>query len=102
MGNYKIIVIGPGWTKDVDAGPKAPSTNYVAVCALNREGKFAAHYAPSKKGWWLYDVREAVRAMSSAGFREWQNVVRLDRVFPNEDAAVMYAMMQLGKQPATS
>jgi hypothetical protein len=72
---------------------KAPQTRTVVGFVLSRKALFGTRYFPSRKGWMLYDCRQAVKVPlpypQHADYVGWQ---RSERVYPTEDAAVMHAI----------
>lgn len=78
----------------------APGPSRFCAWAKKLRLDLVVRYYPSKRGWMVSDVRKARKATLVA--REiWlsRSIKRFDRVFPNEDSAVMWAMIQTGAAP---
>lgn len=69
----------------------APTSIHMARWAAGKKVQIVIRYYPSRKGWAIHDVRGARRIMSLRR-DTWTGVKRHERYFPNEDAAIMYAL----------
>lgn len=99
-----MIAVAAGRTHLVSC-TNAPTANHIGRLADTKNADFVVRYYPSKKAWMVTDARERRKFMLSGGRRvvwDAKSMPRLDRLFPHEDAAVMWAMMQCGVQPETT
>lgn len=99
---YKIIGIAPGRTIEgwMDGAPSD-----ARLCQwgkfYRREVQFVIRYFPSMNGWAVLDIRNALQVVLRAkGISIWKGQKRHSVYFPNEDAAVMWAMHQTGTEIA--
>lgn len=78
----------------------APGPHRLCAWAKARYLDLVVRYYPSKRGWMVSDLRKAVRC-GLVGHSPWdsRSIKRFDRVFPNEDSAVMFAMHKTGITP---
>ncbi len=99
---YRMIGVSPGRTVE---RPKAtaPTPAQMATFADVNKVDFVVRYYPSKKAWMANDMRKRRKMNLRSGRVVWdsRSVLRHDRKFPNEDAAVVWAMTQLGVAPVT-
>lgn len=95
---YQIVIILPGGGTKLRGWGSAPTDSMIIKWAVNLKGVAVTRYFPSKKGWVLIDVRAAVYGGPSGvgGHGFWSGHKRLERVFPSQEAAVMYAMHCFG------
>lgn len=78
----------------------APPDSRLCAWGQPRGCGFVVRYMPSRKGWIVLDIRSVrARQFGTHGQTGWFGHVRLERVYPNEDAAIMHAMTILGQQP---
>jgi len=78
----------------------APTPAQIATFADLRHAQFVTRFYPTKGGWLVTDVRKRRRQAFFSGKTVWdvRSLHRFDKVFPSEDAAVMWAMHQTGTQ----
>ena len=90
---YVVIAITRGGVTKSKTHVVAPSDTYVVEFALRHKARYVTRYFPSKRGWVLFDVTNAVGfAPPSAKYVSYNGVVRGERIYPTEDAVVMHAI----------
>lgn len=101
VGTYKIIAIGPGHTIE-RTRQGAPNDSWIVGWAMLKKKQFVTRYYPSRKGWLVIDCRRAIEVTAAGRYKHIVGHNRInDRVFPHENAAVMFAMSLLGYQVPT-
>lgn len=80
----------------------APSDALLCDWGKSRGCSFVVRYFPTKKGWTALDIRNARQStpIPPNNYVIWRGQVRLPRIYPSEDAAVMHAMAILNIQPS--
>jgi hypothetical protein len=80
----------------------APTPAQIATFAEIMRAQFVTRFYPTKGGWLVTDVRKRCKTFNRFGNGKtvWdvRSLHRFDRVFPSENAAVMWAMIQTGTQ----
>lgn len=97
---YKIVGVAPN---RVWEGRMTGSPSDYRLCAWGKQSnvQFVIRFFPTRKGWGVLDIRRAFpRALASKKITIWRGHQRHDTYFPNEDAAVMWAMHHCGVEPA--
>ena len=82
----------------------APNDAYLCRRGKTAHAAFAIRYFPSKKGWVVLDIRQAVEVSLIAQnhpIKTFRGHVRLPKLYPTADAAIMVAMHKLGCAPET-
>lgn len=98
---YKIVAIGAGRTIERKR-TGAPNDAWMVQWAMLKKMQFVTRYWPSRKGWMVIDCRKAIKVGWRGNFTQIVGHSRMnDRVFPHENAAVMFAMSLLGYHPPT-
>lgn len=95
--SYKIIYVARGQTTQ-NFHDGAPPENYLCSSGARRKAAAVIRFFPSRKGWVVLDIREAVTVginVPGRGPLITYKGQRRSKPFPNEDAAVMYAMALL-------
>ena len=96
---YRMVAVAPNatFTRNVQ---NAPTPAQIATFAEIRSAHFVVRYYPSKKGWMVTDVRQRREINLRQGRTVWdtRSLVRHPKVFPSEDAAVMWAMHHTGTE----
>ncbi len=81
----------------------APTEAWMCQRGKERGASFVIRYFPKYKGWRTLDIRKAQNfRMSNEKVSIWRGQRRGQRIWPNEDAAVMACMTLLGAQPELS
>lgn len=98
---YPVVYIDPNgrcW-RTVFRG--SPDTRYVLERGQDKRAHYAVRFWPSKRGYRVLDMRDAKNLMPDvrATFSRWVGHRWSDRIYPNEDAAVMHCMAILNSQP---
>ena len=94
VATYKIIGVHADgrtrvWSKLVGA------PNDAWLCSRGTSYKCGAmvRYMPSRKGWTVTDVRHAQHVIPlNFSYSKWVGYSRSPRIFPTEEAAVMFAI----------
>lgn len=96
-GPYKLIGVAPSRTTSTQHR-NAPTNHQMAAYADRNGLHFVIRYYPTRKGWMVLDVRNRRRMDLHNRKSVWvsKSLARHPRVFPSEDAAVMWAMHQTG------
>ena len=102
MARYKRIGITKDgkiieWTPHRDG---APNEAWLIAWGKERYCAIVIRYFPSRKGWRLIDIRNAVqKSVGYKSYPQWFGQVRGTRYYPTEDAAVMAAIHMLQREP---
>lgn len=74
----------------------APKESYLCSWAFANKFAMVVRYWPSKKGWMILDTRKTenrpIPTRNNGTVNRWQGQVRLPKIYPTEDAAVMAAI----------
>ena len=96
---YCVTYIMPGGTLRHSRFDKAPTDAWVLRRGQYHPGckaLYAVRMWPSRRGWRIMDMREAVIVQPSNivtnTYSVWKGYCWSERVYPSEDAAVMHAM----------
>lgn len=95
MATYRCLFVIPGAQVRRIAREGAPDDRWLCDKAIRYQAAFAIRYRPTLKGWVVLDTRNAVHivhAPHGRNYKVYDGHVRINRVFPTEDAAVMYAL----------
>lgn len=97
-GAYRLVFVRAGGNVRVGHSDKAPADGVLVHRAKANAALFAVRYFPSRRGWRVIDVRNAMALPLQAGQQrvQWINAIWLDQTFPSEDAAVMRATLLCG------
>ena len=101
---YKLIGVRTDGTTVETKNPlqKSPGDPFLCEWGKNRDCAVVIRFWPSLKGWRVLDIRNAHETPPMQGphgpYPRWVGQKRGKRVYPNEDAAVMHAMIILGRQ----
>lgn len=92
-GSYRVVFVRRGGTQKFWHTAKAPKTEWMLERGKNNAALFAIRYWPSKKGWRVLDMRDAQSfIVPMALHTKWTGHRFVEKIFPSEDAAVMYAI----------
>lgn len=102
MGNpavpYKLIAVR-GTSIKTKTIPGAPQEGMMITWAKSVRADFVIRYFPSRNGWRVLDVRDAVQHSSHKRHLRWWTGQRRSKFYGTEDAAVMVAIHMGGQQP---
>lgn len=99
---YKIVGLTHQGKMECYYRTGAPPEQLLLIRAHERGWQFATRYYPSRKGWRVFDLRQAVKVNRKAykSGRTWDEIVSVGksrRFLGSEDAAVMFMVAKAGE-----
>lgn len=81
----------------------APGNDILGKWGASLKAQCVVRYYPSKKGWFVVDLRSARQFSSMAGTMagHWTGLIRGERNFPSQEAAEMYVLAVQSRHSST-
>lgn len=98
LAAYKVIGVTAHRTEEI-MHKGAPTEQWMVRWGKRRRVAAVIRFYPSRKGWRVLDIRNAIEIEFKGKGRFWKGQGHSTRYYPNEDAAVMAAMHYIAAQP---